>query len=180
MGIRRFAVEIQRNFDLNTARNAETVQRERNAVGGNLGYVDLSDLTLTDLEGAIAAERYMFGLADGLAPDQDLDHAYEDEVYEHVAEYGPDVGVGSAVYALYLLGCLPFSSCNGGAFGSLHGEDYPLIAFYPSEDSAPVLARLTERLNMGIDNGDEGQLILYSDDIRKMLAFAEATLEYLK
>ncbi len=67
-------------------------------------------------------ETQIIGRLEGAGdPEEEIDQI-EDELYEEDADhlYGLDLGVASTVVALSAARCLPFSSCNAGAFGGSH------------------------------------------------------------
>jgi hypothetical protein len=54
-----------------------------------------------------------------------------EELYENESWlFGLDIGVASTVIALSAARCVPFSSCNGGAYGGSHHEFHLVVAFY--------------------------------------------------
>lgn len=87
-----------------------------------------------------------------------------------------DIGVASSVVALSSAGCVPFSSCNGGAFGGSHDEDHPLVAFYTLPEMVELLLETAQEANVGLENEDEGSLLLYADDIRNMRNYANGLI----
>ena len=92
---------------------------------------------------------------------------------------GLDIGVASTVAVLSAAGFIPCTSCNAGAFGGIHHETYPIVAFYAQPQYVPLLLQCAEESEVGLDN-DQGwspedlPIVVYTDDIRKMGAFSEA------
>ena len=70
--------------------------------------------------------------------------------------FGLDLGVASCVIALWAAGRIPFSSCNGGAFGDMHHERNPLVAFFAMRAWLPVLMTMAEEANVGLINSGDG------------------------
>ena len=84
---------------------------------------------------------------------------------------GFDMGVGATIYVLSAIGCIPISSCNGGAFGGHHHEDYPLIAFYARAKHVRHLVSAAKAAHVGLDE-HEGLPQVYAQDIRNLHVFA--------
>lgn len=76
--------------------------------------------------------------------------------------------------ALSAAKCVPFSSCNGGAFGGHHHERYPVVAFYAPVQVIGFLIALAEGADIGLEGSHH--LDAYANDIRKMRAFAGAVV----
>ena len=91
--------------------------------------------------------------------------------------FGLDIGVASAVLALSSARCIPFTSCNAGAFGGNHAEEWPMVAFYAKVPSIPLLLECAEEARTGLVNAELGSLVTYADDIRKMRSFSNAIIE---
>jgi hypothetical protein len=103
--------------------------------------------------------------------------AIEDELYEDPEGLlRLDLGVASCVASLSAMGCIPASSCNGGAFGGHHLEAYPLVTFLSDRVIAGKVMRFAEVAELGLTQED-GYLVIYGDDVRKMLLFARLALE---
>ena len=83
-----------------------------------------------------------------------------------------DLGVGAAVAALSVTGCVPVMSCRGGPG---HQELYPLVILRARPQYLPALLAAAERADCGLANQGEG-LELYAHDVRQLVAFARALL----
>lgn len=94
--------------------------------------------------------------------------------------YGLDIGVASTVIALSAARCVPFSSCNGGTFGGNHHEAHPVVAFYAKPGTANLLLAIANEADIGIENGEYGCLVLFSDDVQKFPLFAGAMIHSRK
>ncbi|NWM10604.1 hypothetical protein, partial [Escherichia coli] len=90
---------------------------------------------------------------------------------------GLEIGVASTVAALSAAGCVPFASCNGGAFGGPHHESHPLVVFCARREHLPLLLAAAELTGVGMESGQMGEVMVYADDIRRMPAFAATLLE---
>jgi hypothetical protein len=95
------------------------------------------------------------------------------ELYDEGDEglFGLDLGVASSVVALSAARCIPFSSCNGGAFGDHHEEAFPLVSFFVKPAWVSLLLEIATTANVGIYNSGDG-LVVYGE-ILDMLSFAE-------
>ena len=86
-----------------------------------------------------------------------------------------DVGVAGAVLALAAAGCIPFTSCNGGALGGRHLEEYPLVAFYLPERSVEMILGAAEEASAGLFQDPVGGTVqVYGCELRDLHAFARA------
>ena len=105
--------------------------------------------------------------------DEIADELYEDDE----GLYGLDLGVAGAVAALSAARCIPFSSCNGGAFGGRHLELYPLVAFYAREAHLQALLTAAEEAGCGLENGNNGCLVVFAGDVEALPNFATALIK---
>lgn len=85
---------------------------------------------------------------------------------------GLDLGVATTVAALSAAACVPFASCNGGAYGGLNHETYPLVMFYARPQAVPHLLAAADRAGVGLESDSSGEVCVYADDIRRMRLFA--------
>lgn len=103
--------------------------------------------------------------------------AIEDELYEEPEGLlGLDLGVAACVASLSAMGCIPASSCNGGAFDGYHLEEYPLVTFLADRASARRVLKIAERAGLGLRQ-DDGYLVLDSNDARIFLLFSAIALD---
>ena len=193
---RVFEVEIERQVDVKLMSWPETEEAEQEEVFGfwigNQLYCDLRGiegdhaLRIADAEQKCIrcieqspdpGETGSSSVADAAMVYLDLDLA---QIY---AELGAaamlDVGVASTVVALSASGQIPFTSCNAGAFGGWHPEDYPLVVFCAHPDAVDLLMECAEYANVGLQNasGTYGPIMVYADDVRKFSVFADAIFE---
>jgi hypothetical protein len=101
----------------------------------------------------------------------------KDELYEDdEGLWGLDIGVASSVIALSAARCIPCTSCNGGCFGDRHHEGYPLVSFYTMPAWIPYLLETAEEAGVGLINEESGSILVYANDISRMMSFASALI----
>lgn len=171
-----FDVEIERSIEPEHLAWPEPGEAmDESSLGCNRNYVDLRRLPWLEARRVYSVEEKIFARIEA---SQDPDKEYElvvEELYEDPYDiYGLDIGVASAVVALSAARCVPFSSCNGGAFGGSHHESHPVVAFFAQPETTPLLLECAEEANSGLSMGKFGNLVVYADDIRNMRAFAHA------
>jgi hypothetical protein len=93
--------------------------------------------------------------------------------------FGLDLGVPSTVMCLSAAQCVPFSSCNAGAFGERHHEAYTLVAFFARPQMVDIFLACAVDAQIGLENDDSGYVVAYADDIRKLHRFAESLKQAL-
>jgi hypothetical protein len=146
-------------------------------LGCNRAYIDLRRLSWTEARRVLAEEA---NVITGIEKAENAENEYsliEEESYESEVDlYGLDIGVASTVVALSAARCVPFSSCNAGAFGGTHHENHPVIAFYAKPKTADLLLVIATEVNVGIENGAYGCVVVFSNDIRKFPRFADAMI----
>jgi hypothetical protein len=141
---------------------------------GNRDFVDMRFLTWSDAEEALKEERQLVARVEATASTEDeLDEILEELLEDPGYLEGLDIGVAAAVIALASSGNIPFSSCNGGAFGGHHHEWHPLIALYVRPGTYEELLKCAKTANVGFSNGSNAEAVIYAADIRAMLKFAE-------
>jgi hypothetical protein len=174
-----FDVEIERNVDADRLGwpEPDEAAATNSALGGNRSYVDLRWLPRSEAKRVYRCEEELIARLEASDDPEEEYEIIEEELYEDPEGiYGLDLGVASTVAALSAAGCVPFSSCNGGAFGGSHHEWYPVVAFYGRAAMAELLLECAETSGVGLCNEDGGHLIVYSADIRHMRAFAQALI----
>jgi hypothetical protein len=142
-------------------------------LGCNRLYVDLRGLSWTEAKRVFDLEGRVIARIEGA---EDTDEVYEtidEELYESDENLlGLDMGVASSVASLSAARCIPFTSCNAGAFGGHHHEAYPLIAFFARPQVIDLLLPIAIDAKVGLVNEPGGGLVAYSDDIIKFRNFA--------
>jgi len=86
-----------------------------------------------------------------------------------------DPGVASATLALGAIGCIPFWSCNGGAFGGDHLAHEPMVRFFARAEHVARLTACAVHANVRLSQLD-GRCLLTAEDVEAMRAFASAIL----
>ena len=171
-----FDIEIVRRFEVSRLRwPARGQASDGTGLGGNLSYADFRRFSWSDTSRIINKEQELTRNIEVFAdsePDSDslAEEIIESERYLH----GLDLGVASTVIALSAARCIPFSSCNGGAFGDEHEEKFPLVAFFARPQMAELLNASAEEADIALQG--EEHLIAYANDVRKMQRFARALI----
>jgi hypothetical protein len=171
-------------FDVEVIRKVEAEQLgwpdrgeadEDSGLGCNRMYADLRGLSWGDAKKAVALERDLVKRVESAAdPPGEYEKIEEDLFESDEGLWGLDLGVASVVVALSAAKCIPFSSCNGGAFGGRHQEIYPVVAFYARPQMLELLIASAEEADVGLEGGE--YLVAYANDVRKMHAFAESII----
>ena len=186
---KRGAVEVfdYRKFDVKLSREVRFAElswpepgeaADENCLGCNREYIDLRLLSWAEAKRTLVAEGRLIAR---IEQTEELENSvFRAEEDEEAELFGLDTGVASTVVALSAARCVPFSSCNGGAFGSRHHEIYPLVAFYAKPETANLLLAIAGEVCIGLETNGYGFLVLYSDDIRKFPKFAEAMISRRK
>ncbi len=170
----KFDVEIVREVDRGSLGWPEPGEaQDETGLGCNRAYIDLRRMSWTEARRAAELERQLIERIESASDPAAEYEAIEDELFEDdVGLYGLDLGVAGVVIALSAAGCVPFASCNAGAFGGRHHESYPLIVFYARAEAVDDLLAAAEEAEIGLGGGE--WLQVYTDDIRKMTRFATA------
>jgi hypothetical protein len=171
---KKFDVEIGREVDPVTLGWPEPGDaQDDSGLGGNRAYVDLRRMTWAEARGVRDLERESIERIESASDPEAEYAAIEDELFESdTGLYGLDLGIAATTIALSAAGCVPFASCNGGAFGGRHHEAYPLVVFYARSEAVSALLSAAEEAKIGLDGGQ--WLTAYADDVRKMVRFADA------
>jgi hypothetical protein len=167
-----FAVKLVRSVDPSSLEWPQPGQAiSEYGLGQNREYVDLRRFTWGAVERILRYER---SLMDRLKPaDRSLEELEEELEETNDRLFGLDVGVASAVVALSASRCVPFTSCNAGAFSDGgHFEVYPLVAFYAKPPWVPILLATADRARIGLTNNG-GAVVAFVDDIYKLAQFAK-------
>lgn len=174
---RQFDFDVSREFDAKRLRwrHADDVKGSE----WNLGYADLSGFSRPEAQRVLQLESELVRRIEASDDPAAELLAIEDEPYEERDEhlYGLDLGVASAVAALSVVGCVPIPSCYGGSFGDSHREQYPLVAMFASRSALPAIEAAAQRSDTGLENGHDGILVVYANDVRKMMQFGSFLLD---
>lgn len=176
---RTFPVEVTREIDpklLSWPKRGEA--QDDYGLGGNRLY--------TDLRGFSWHEALQFDKIEAayITRIEELS-SFETEPftdYELYAIAYLDIGVATVVATLSAAKCIPFNSYNAGAFGDNHSANYPFVAFYAREETINILLECADTSDVGLENvqvmdKDDGPILVYADDIRKMRTFADTMIK---
>lgn len=110
-------------------------------------------------------------------PEKECDAIDEELSEDDEGLFGLDLGVAATVAALSASHCIPFASCNAGTYGGHHWESHPLVVFFAREKQILLLLEAAAESGIGLENdADEGGVLAYSDDVRRLRDFAERLL----
>lgn len=142
---------------------------EDSGLGCNRDYRDLRGMTSADLHRVIRAETSLI--------DQVLDDGLTDSAFEVDPDCPSEVeelelGTASAVIALSVIGCIPYTSCNGGVFGGTHAADRLMVGFYMRPVHVEIVREASRSAGVGLTNDRCGGVYVVASDPRSMIAFA--------
>lgn len=173
----KFEVNVTRSLSSEGLRwpGRGEASNERN-LGCNRAYIDLRGLTWEDAERVFELESTFIERIEA-APDPEQEYAQiEEELYEDdEGLFGLDIGVASTTVALCAAQCVTCSSCNAGAYGGNHHEEYPVVAFFAKPHHVELLLQCAEEAGIGLDNAD-GVVSAFASSIRNMRSFASCLM----
>ncbi len=174
---RTFDVEIVRAVALESMSwPARGEAADEETLGGNRSYMDFRRMLWSAARRAFELEAELITRIENAGDSEAEYESLEDETLE--AFDGLDLGVASTVFALSAARCIPFSSCNAGAFGDHHSERHPLVAFYARPAIAALLLTCAEEAQSGLTNGHGGCLVAYATDLPGLRRFAGAIITH--
>jgi hypothetical protein len=88
-----------------------------------------------------------------------------------------DPGIASTALALGAVGCIPFWSCNGGAFGGDHSSPDPIVRFFAKAAHVPALTAAAEKSGAKLHQDEHGRCAVSAEGVDVMRAFALALRE---
>jgi hypothetical protein len=175
---RVFDVDIERAIEVEALAWPERGgAQDESCLGCNRSYFDLRGVGWRAVSEMIVTERRVMRQ---LQTAPDMVAAYENlkEQWEEDCEFplwGLDLGVASAVVALSAARCIPFTSCNAGAFGDgPHPESYPLVAFYMRRATAQLIIDSASSTCVGLHQDSYGTVHVYARTVSDLHKFAEA------
>jgi hypothetical protein len=173
---RKFDVEIVRTAAPNQLRWLGRGEASKDGLCGNREYTDLRGYKWNTVQNVIDRETELLHQLEQAPDPIELWGQISDEMWDEVEDELPpvDVGVMAAVAALSASRCVPCASCNGGFLGEQHHEEFPLVTFFTYKAWLPLLLDAAQEADAGLDSGYSGSLLVYADDIWKMVAFARA------
>jgi hypothetical protein len=144
---------------------------EDSGLGCNRDYRDLRGATLGDAHRVLQEERRL------------MDQLAADEWELAKSEGGPEVeglelGVASVVFALSVIGCIPFNSCNGGAFGGDHQAEGPVVGFHARPDHLKTICDVSGSGDVTLC-AERGALWLSSSSPEAMMSWAASLMQHL-
>jgi hypothetical protein len=175
---RKFDVEVVRELIIERLYwPSREEAKDEGDLGGNRAYMDLRRASWGAAKAAFARENELIARLEA-SPDPGKEYfEIEDITYEDENLHSLDLGMASTVLALSAAGCVPFSSCNAGAFGGRHVERYPVAAFYARPATAKAILNCAEEAQIGLRTSDDGHIVVYADDIRCLRRFAAEVIE---
>lgn len=172
-----FDVEICRNVEVEKlgwpAPGAAGAEGMDSGFGGNRAYNDLRSFGWREARRVLDKELALITrISASDDPEVEYDEINDDFYEDDEGLYGLDLGVAAAVVALSAARCIPFSSCNGGAFGGGHLELHPLVAFYARPAHLETLLSAADEAGCGLENGSNGCLVIFAGSIEALRTFA--------
>lgn len=176
MTMKLFKVKIDQAIETSGLSWPTGEERQSETLGGNREYFELGRIgwrgvkELLDLEGELVARFYH-------SEDPEAAHdEWQEEIDENpdAGLLGFDLGTNALVAALRASRCLPFYSCNGGAFGGHHNDEYPVIAFFCRPQLAEVIVNAAKASSAGVENNGLGGLTIYGESVDTLLKMAFA------
>lgn len=149
--------------------------KDGSGLGLNREYVDLRGATWAEVERVLELERRL--IAAKTASDGP---GVSNVITEDAAQFscvGLDLGVAAATLGLAVAGCVPFTSCNGGAFGDTHADEYPLVAFFMAQSAVAPVVEAAKVAGVGLHHDQHGLVHVYARFIKDMVVFAAALSE---
>jgi hypothetical protein len=173
----RFDVTVRREVNVSALAWPGRGEAGRDSgLGCNRAYRDLRRRTWEDAQTVFDLECELIANIEAVYRTLD-DGALETQLLEsELFLDGLDLGVAATVASLSAAGCIPFSSCNAGAFGGDHQEQYPLVAFYVRPAAIELLLSAAEKAEIGLVSAHH-VVVAYADDIRKFSRFARLLIE---
>lgn len=168
----RFDVEIRIDVDPANLSWPDEAEAAGPALSGNQQYMDLRGLTWAQAQTAYAAESSLLRQIDAGRNEHDLKALHPAVAACGRLTWGLDLGTASTVAAVSAAGLIPAASCNGGAFGGAHFEPHPLVSFFAKPAVVPLLTSCARSARIGLGTHRRGTVVAYSDDIRRLRAFA--------
>lgn len=175
-------------FDVDIVRALDTEQlawvsgddaADESSLCGNHDYMDLRGAGWPWVEKTIALERSLLAR---FAQEPNSGQAYvtyRDEAYgdEDNPLASLDLGVASAVLGLSAAGCVPCTSCNGGALcDGGHAAACPSVVFYLRRDLVDLILTCAEDADVGLEQTQYGEVVVYARAVADLVTFAAALL----
>lgn len=136
--------------------------------------MELGRIPWTEVREFIDQERKVIG---EISRAQDWESLYEEwleESYENLPLLGFDLGTNALCASLAAARCLPFYSCNGGAFGGYHNDTYPVVVFFCRAPIYPFIAAASEKADVGLEYNHAGGLTAFGKEVDALIDMAAA------
>jgi hypothetical protein len=138
-----------------------------------------------DVDNVLKREREILPLLEA-APDADAEWQTQIDLVTAQADgvgddffTSLDPGIASATLALGAAGCIPFWSCNGGAFGGDHSSRVPTVKFFAKVEHVTVLTVAAEKSGAELHQDEHGRCAVSAGQIEVMAAFVLALRDAL-
>jgi hypothetical protein len=152
---------------------------ESETLGGNRDFSFLGRIGWLEVGITLEEEEQVI---EEIAESQDPDMAYREwfetnEEFDEPALYGFDLGTNALAAALSAARCIPFYSCNAGAFDDGHHEEYPLVAFFCPTGIFPFVFAAAEKAGAGLEYNHAGGLSIFARNVDALIGVAAALYE---
>jgi hypothetical protein len=176
---KEFDIPITRDVEPNALDWPSEDDLASETLGGNRDFNPLGRIDWLEVRIAVDEER---DIVDRIAKSQDPEADYREwlegnEESDEPALHGFDLGTNALAAALSAARCLPFYSCNGGAFDEGHHEEYPLVAFFCPTGIFPFVYAAVERGGAGLEYNHAGGLTVFARNVDAMIDTAAALYE---
>lgn len=173
---RSFHAPLLRAIDAQALAVPDVDAASQDEFEGNAYYMDLRGFRLADAASVLQRERSIVAgwQESGVLLELEEDESGDDPL-PHL-----DTGVASAVVALSVAGCVPFTSCNAGAFGGVHSAPFPIVRFFAPANVVDLLLSCAEEAGVGLQLDDDGCVELSAVQITDMMNFADTLVARLR
>jgi hypothetical protein len=171
---KKFEIPITRSVDANGIEWPSAEERRSEILGGNRDFAKLGRATWSEVLEFIDAERDVVAT---IAQAEDWEACYEawsENCWEEPFLFGFDLGTNALSAALAAARCLPFYSCNGGAFEDGHNDTYPLVAFFCRASIFPFIEEAARKVDAGLEYNHSGGLTAFGSDLDTLINMAAA------
>jgi hypothetical protein len=176
---KQFEIPITRDVDPDGMEWPSNEDLLSDTVGGNRDFLPLGRTDWVEVQDAIDEER---SVMDTIAASDDQEAAHREWREENAESddptlFGFDLGTNALSAALSAARCVPFYSCNGGAFDEGHHEEYPLIAFFCPVPIFPFVCDAAKNASIGLEYNDSGGLNVFARNVDSMVDMAVLLFE---
>ncbi|GGI32279.1 hypothetical protein [Bradyrhizobium guangdongense] len=177
-----FDIPITRDVELHALEWPSDDDLKSETLGGNRDFSPLGRMGWVEVGITLDEEE---AIIDDIAESQDPGTAYRgwfetNEESDEPALCGFDLGTNALAAALSAARCIPFYSCNGGAFDDGHHEKYPLVAFFCPTGIFPFVFAAAEKAGAGLEYNHAGGLSIFARNVDALIGAAAALYERRK